>query len=215
MVYILDYDKEKESYLYYENQNTQMARTFLQRNIYLSFSASRKEELGLSPEFIKALNAYSMNNLTPNAGKFRHYPIEIEKWGYRAPDPLKVPGIFERMNGEWNRAWRKKKDPFELVAQITWDLVYLQAFPDGNKRTARMSAYFALNRCFGRPIPGTITVLSQIDENPDEFYDALSFCHETARPTGHPENANLSKLQDLINRYTENQLWSVTPPTDR
>jgi hypothetical protein len=113
------------------------------------------------------------------------------------------------MLNEWCTTW-KERDPFELSASNIWGMLWLQPFPDGNKRTARMSGYFALNRCFGKPIPGHNTVLKQFDANPGEFYDAITFCHDTARRGAGVEGANTGKLQHLLHKYTENQLWSAS-----
>lgn len=207
MVLFVDRAKEPELYDEYERRNSEMSREFLIRNIELSFKGLRKGHFGLEGPFIRSLNHFAMVNLVEHPGAFRFEDVHLPRFkNYRALPPQEVPDAFRALVARWHQEWGKR-DPIGLATDVLWQLIKLQPFVDGNKRIARMAAYFVLNRCFGQVLQGSNTMLVQIERDPSEFYDALWFAFETDSLG----QANTGKLEDMVGRYVKRQLESAAP----
>ncbi|MCP5404898.1 MAG: Fic family protein [Pseudomonadaceae bacterium] len=148
-----------------------------------------------------------MVNLVEHPGAFRFEDVHLPRFkNYRALPPQEVPDAFRALVARWHQEWGKR-DPIGLATDVLWQLIKLQPFVDGNKRIARMAAYFVLNRCFGQVLQGSNTMLVQIERDPSEFYDALWFAFETDSLG----QANTGKLEDMVGRYVKRQLESAAP----
>jgi Fic family protein len=100
-----------------------------------------------------------------------------------------------------NRAW-ETADPVSLAAFILWRLNHIHPFINGNGRTARAAAYFALCVKLGGWLPGTPILPARLKINDPEYLAAIRAADASIANDG----LDLSELHKLIGRLLQEQL---------
>jgi Fic family protein len=70
-----------------------------------------------------------------------------------------------------NRFWNEHTDPVVLAAYVLWRLNHIHPFINGNGRTARAAAYFALCVAAGRWLQGTTILPELIRRNRADYVE--------------------------------------------
>ena len=121
------------------------------------------------------------------------------------PPYFQVPGLMENFTNLINRSW-ETSDPVELAAYILWRLNFIHPFINGNGRTARAAAYFALCVKLGGWLPGTPILPARLKQNDPEYIAAIRAA-DTSLGTG---RLDISVLHGLISRLLEEQIAGAT-----
>lgn len=159
----------------------------------------------LSETILKALNFHAIACLHTSAGQFR--PCEVTVGPHTPPMYFQVPGMMETFINSVNRSW-ELADPIELAAFILWRLNYIHPFINGNGRTARAAAYFALCVKLGGWLPGTPILPARLKQNDPEYTAAIRAA-DASLATG---TLDISELHTLIGRLLQDQIASVNLP---
>lgn len=157
----------------------------------------------LSETILKALNFHAIACLHTSAGQFR--PCEVTVGQHMPPPYFQVPGLMENFTNLINRSW-ETSDPVELAAYILWRLNFIHPFINGNGRTARAAAYFALCVKLGGWLPGTPILPARLKQNDPEYIAAIRAA-DTSLGTG---RLDISVLHGLISRLLEEQIAGAT-----
>jgi len=153
----------------------------------------------ISDTILKALNFHAIACLHTSAGMFR--PCKVTVGAYEPPREFQVPGLMENFINSVNRAW-ETADPVSLAAFILWRLNHIHPFINGNGRTARAAAYFALCVKLGGWLPGTPILPARLKINDPEYLAAIRAADASIANGG----LDLSELHKLIGRLLQEQL---------
>lgn len=117
-----------------------------------------------------------------------------------APPPRRVPGLMAELF-TWMRENRSELHPLILSAVFHYEFVFIHPFSDGNGRMARLwhTALLANWRSIFEWIP----LESQIEKFQDEYYAAISACHQEANSEKFIEFI-LTKLDQVLNDFINN-----------
>jgi len=164
--------------------------SFLQSIVLAALSSNQHF---LSDTILKALNFHAIACLHTSAGIYR--PCQVEVGSYRPPPEFQVPGLMENFINRVNRAW-ETADPGNLAAFILWRLNHIHPFVNGNGRTARAAAYFALCVKLGGWLPGTPNLPARLKNHDCEYLAAI----KAADGSFDAGTLDLSELHSLIAR---------------
>lgn len=139
---------------------------FLRSLVSASLAVSRPF---LSSHIIKALNFQAIACLHTSAGEYR--PCQVTVGPYLPPDHYRVPDLMEDFVNTVNRFWNEHTDPVVLAAYVLWRLNHIHPFINGNGRTARAAAYFALCVAAGRWLQGTTILPELIRRNRADYVE--------------------------------------------
>lgn len=127
----------------------------------------------LSLAFIRKLHQITMENITPNAGRFRTEPWAIfNQVGiaiYLAPAPFRLPKLMpDYVQTNLNL---KYEIPIKAaILQFLFEKIH--PFSDGNGRVGRLiSAYIMKNGEYG--FRGLVSIEEMIDKNRENYYQVL------------------------------------------
>ena len=112
----------------------------------VQYLVDNAEEFALTPFLIRNLHYALTQDLLPNPkapGSIRQIAVNIGKSVYT---PLAVPQMLEECLALICSKASKISDPFEQSLFLLAHISYLQAFEDGNKRTARLASNVPLVR---------------------------------------------------------------------
>src|SRR5262249_51736284 len=112
--------------------------------------------------------------------------------------------LMEDFINDVNRQW-EKVDPIYLAAYVLWKLNWIHPFINGNGRTARATAYFALCVTSGGWLSGTVILPALLKRERLAQDGALQAADDAFRQGG----MNLAPLMQLISLLLEEQLASV------
>jgi Fic family protein len=180
-----------------ENGNRQY--DFLRSIVEVSVAVDRPF---LSQSVIKALNFHAIACLHAHAGDYR--PCEVEIGEHRPPAFWRVPSLMEDFINDVNRQW-EKVDAIGLAAYVLWRLNWIHPFINGNGRTARATAYFALCVSSGGWLSGAVILPALLKRERGAQDRAL----ELADASYARGNTDLRPLIELISRLLEEQLASI------
>ena len=103
------------------------------------------------------------------------------------------------MNAEWDRT------ALHLSAYVMWRLNWIHPFSGGNGRTSRAVSYLVMCARLGYRVPGTATILEQIVNNRQPYYEAL----DAADAAWGDRIIDLSAMEGLLEHALAVQLSSV------
>jgi Fic family protein len=86
-----------------------------------------------------------------------------------------------------------------------WRLNWIHPFTDGNGRTSRALSYALLNIKLGYVLPGSPTILQQIEEDNSHYIEALEFADKAAREGAE----DVDEMKRMIRAMLARQLLSV------
>lgn len=170
--------------------------SFLQSLVLAALSS---DQHFLSDTILKALNFHAIACLHTSAGMYR--PCQVTVGPYQPPPEFMVPGLMENFINSVNRGW-ETADPVSLAAFILWRLNHIHPFINGNGRTARAAAYFALCVKLGGWLPGTPILPARLKMNDPEYLAAIRAA-DASLASG---TLDLSALHSLITRLLEEQI---------
>ena len=160
----------------------------------------------LSHQIIKALNYHAISCLHSYAGEYRPCAVEVGK--YIPPPHYQVQSLMDDFINDINRNWHDL-DPILLAAYVLWRINAIHPFINGNGRTARASAYFALCVCLGGPLKGKVTLPQLLKINRDEYVLRLRHADATAAESGSPD---LVPLHEMLGALLQIQIDSIEGP---
>jgi Fic family protein len=173
---------------------------FLRSMVLASLAVSRPF---LSHTLIKALNFQAIACLHVDAGEYRPCPVKVGE--YSPPDHYRVTALMDDFINWTNRSWQEA-DPVTLATFALWRVNNIHPFINGNGRTARATAYFALCVKAGGWLPGDIILPELLRRNRPEYVAALKTLDESFRGG----KLDLSSLHALLSRLLEEQLKSAS-----
>jgi fido (protein-threonine AMPylation protein) len=175
---------------------------FLQSAVIAAIESDHKF---LSDTLLKALNFHAIACLHANAGQYR--PCKVYVGDYVPPPEFQVPGLMENFINKVNRGW-EEADPVVLASFILWRLNHIHPFINGNGRTARAAAYFALCVKLGGWLRGTPILPARLKTNNPEYIAAIKAA-DASLATG---TLDLSALHGLISRLLAEQINGAEAP---
>lgn len=163
------------------------------------------ETVRITGDVIKSLHAAAGDGASRHFGTFRQLPVEMRGSSHQPPPPADldqaVAAFCDQLAGRWDT-----DDAFALSAYALWRLNWIHPFLDGNGRTARALSYLILNLKLGMLLPGSPTLLEQLKERRDDYFDALTAADVSLDQSG---VVDLVPLQGLLALLLERQLLSL------
>jgi Fic family protein len=138
------------------------------------------------------------------AGKIRTTKVGINKSNHNPPLPHLVQGCLTDFCDYINNNWHERT-AFYLSAFAMWRLNWIHPFSDGNGRTSRALSYALLNIKLGYILPGSPTILQQIEQGNGHYIEALEMS-DLAALSGHED---VSEMEKMIRAMLARQLLSV------
>lgn len=141
-------------------------------------------------EQLNAFDPYSIEDLKRLHGIMTKYTVE-ESGEFRkgeegvfngdicifmAPPAKRVPKLMDDLFA-WMKKENKAVHPLIMSAVFHYEFVFIHPFTDGNGRMARLWHTAILARW--NPLFADIPIESQIEKFQEEYYQAISSCHET------------------------------------
>lgn len=145
-----------------------------QFNLIRSFCQTHHEKapIQITPQLIKEIHAAGGGSAGGHLGVFRQVDVQIKGSSLKPPPPSKLENAVSELCARLIERWAED-DATTLSAYALWRLNWIHPFVDGNGRTARALSYLVLNLKLGAWLPGAPTVLEQLSERRDKYFDAL------------------------------------------
>ncbi len=173
--------------------------------------AEQTEPLQFTPALIQQIHAEAGVGIESGYGAFRKVEVYVNGSPHRPPSPdhveVEVAAFCRDLNDNW-----KSRSPLYLGAFALWRLNWIHPFRDGNGRTARALCYLVLSLKFGMLLPGTATLVEQLNARRAEYFDALSVADLSYANKG---KVDLTPLEDLIETLLVRQLRGLPSLSDR
>jgi Fic family protein len=138
------------------------------------------------------------------AGELRTTPVAITKSKHTPPGPHLVATYLTEFCDHINDNWHERT-AFYLSAYAMWRLNWIHPFTDGNGRTSRALSYALLNIKLGYVLPGSPTILQQIEEDNSHYIEALEFADKADREGAE----DVDEMKRMIRAMLARQLLSV------
>ncbi len=142
-------------------------------------------------------------------GEIRSVAVGIHKSKHAPPAPHLVQShlteFCEYINDNWH-----ERTAFFLSAHAMWRLNWIHPFTDGNGRTSRALSYALLNIKLGYILPGSPTILQQIEKDNSHYIEALEMADAAAAEGGE----NVDEMETMIRGMLAKQLLSVIDKAD-
>jgi Fic family protein len=108
--------------------------------------------------------------------------------------------MCDYVNDNWH-----EMTAFHLAAYVMWKLNWIHPFPDGNGRTSRVSSYIVLCTSLNSLLPGSPTILEQIQDDRTSYFRAL----ERADAAFAAGQVDVSTMEEVLRNMLAKQLLSV------
>lgn len=170
----------------------------------VEYFLERDRPFHLTSSIILELQKEAVQGIERNAGEVRTTDVYIAGSKHRPPSPafakIHLVELCEYVNDNWH-----EQSPFHLAAYCMWRLNWVHPFSDGNGRTARALSYLVLCVKLGYRLPGSPTILEQIEENKVPYFAAL----EASDRNASEGNINVAPMEDMIRDMLARQLLGV------
>lgn len=153
----------------------------------------------LSQTVIKALNFHAIACLHVAAGEFRPCPVVVGT--HTPPAHFRVQALMDDFINQVNRSW-EQTDPVELAALVLWRVNHIHPFINGNGRTARAAAYFAICLKAETWLPGKTILPELLRRERPRYVAALQHADQSLQAG----SVDLVPLQDLVTELLLEQL---------
>ena len=167
----------------------------------------------LSQHIIKALNYHAIACLHIAPGEYRPTDVEFGERGqpyyFVPPRFYRVQALMDDFVNEVNRYW-DEKDAIQIATFVLWKLNYIHPFINGNGRTSRTAAYYALCVKSGSLLGGSKSLPELIKRDRREYVHWLNHATVSFRTTG---GADLAPLHKFIQDRVAEQIASGSPTT--
>jgi Fic family protein len=137
-------------------------------------------------------------------GQIRKNSVGIHKSKHDPPGPHLVEAHLTEFCDYINDNWHERT-AFYLSAYAMWRLNWIHPFTDGNGRTSRALSFALLNIKLGYVLPGSPTILQQIEEDNSHYIKALELADASALEGGE----DVSEMERMIRAMLAKQLLSV------
>lgn len=132
---------------------------------------------------LKELHGIMTKYLVEESGKFRKGEEGVfsgDECIFMAPPARLVPGLIDDLF-RWMKDSKDRIHPLILSSVFHYEFVFIHPFSDGNGRMARIWHTAILSKW--NPMFYYIPIESQIEKFQNEYYDAISACHEQGSST--------------------------------
>lgn len=150
------------------------------------------------------LHKAAVDGIEVSAGTVRKTAVGIVKSKHTPPAPHLVENLLREFCDFVNDNWHEQT-AFYLAAYAMWRLNWIHPFTDGNGRTSRALAYALLSIKVGYVLPGSPTILDQIEADNSHYIEAL----EMADAAAENGNIDVSEMERMIRGMLAKQLLSV------
>jgi Fic family protein len=185
------------------NRNLLRQYDFLEDRVKL---ALRLTDFSVDHTLIWQLNFYAVVLLNDQAGQYRRCPVGISNSQHQPPPASDVFDLMQEMliylSANWNNA-----DASHLAAYALWRMCWIHPFEQGNGRTARAFCYLVLCLKHQLWLPGTQTIIKQITNNRDPYYDVLRQADDYFQ-ANNGTSIDVSKAEAYLNDLLVKQLNS-------
>jgi Fic family protein len=163
----------------------------------------------LRPSLIQQLQSVAVKNIEPYPGEWRTSSAKITKSKHTPPGAHLVGFLVQEMCDYVNDNWHEKT-AFHLSAYVMWRLNWIHPFSDGNGRTSRTTSYIVLCASLNTLLPGSPTILQQIQDDRTAYFRALEHADEAALSG----TIDVSEMETAIKGMLARQLLSVIEQAD-
>ncbi|MDB5549376.1 MAG: filamentation induced by cAMP protein Fic [Tardiphaga sp.] len=150
------------------------------------------------------LQREAVAGLESEPGEIRNVAVGINQSKHAPPAPHLVKAHLTEFCEYINNNWHERT-AFSLSAYAMWRLNWIHPFTDGNGRTSRALSYALLNIKLGYTLPGSPTILQQIEEDNSHYIEALEMADEAAADG----REDISEMEKMIRAMLAKQLLSV------
>jgi len=163
----------------------------------------------LTPRMILRLHQVAMQDILPNAGRWRTSDVEIFGSHHEPPPYVDVDRLVQDVCTFVNEYDAEdESEAMFLAAFVMWKIAWIHPFDDGNGRTARAVSYLIMCQRLGKELGGESPVPQRIKYAPIAYVRAL----EAADRAWASGVIDVSRLQHLIEFCLTAQLRN-DPPT--
>jgi Fic family protein len=155
-------------------------------------------------DVVKRLHSVAMHKLLDEPGEYRQGPVRLTNSPHVPPPWVEVSGHMAGLCDYINKVW-DQADLIHLSSYVMWRLNWIHPFRNGNGRTSRAAAYMVLNIKHGRLLPSKNSIIAQIVEDRQPYYDALRYADDVTKATG-DEIAGLQPMQTLMAKMLKEQI---------
>jgi Fic family protein len=163
----------------------------------------------LRPSLIQQLQSVAVKDIEPYPGEWRTSSAKITKSKHTPPGAHLVGFLVQEMCDYVNDNWHEKT-AFHLSAYVMWRLNWIHPFSDGNGRTSRTMSYIVLCASLNTLLPGSPTILQQIQDDRTAYFRALEHADEAALAG----TIDVSEMETAIKGMLARQLLSVIEQAD-
>jgi Fic family protein len=163
----------------------------------------------LRPSLIQQLQSVAVKNIEPYPGEWRTSSAKITKSKHTPPGAHLVGFLVQEMCDYVNDNWHEKT-AFHLSAYVMWRLNWIHPFSDGNGRTSRTTSYIVLCASLNTLLPGSPTILQQIQDDRTAYFRSLEHADEAALSG----TIDVSEMETAIKGMLARQLLSVIEQAD-
>lgn len=153
---------------------------------------------------ILELHQKAVAGIEADAGKIRMTPVSISQSQHQPPQAHLVQSNLIEFCDYINNNWHEQP-AFNLDAYAMWRLNWIHPFSDGNGRTSRTLSYMLLCIKLRYVLPGTPTILQQIEIDNAHYIAALEAADAAARGGGE----NIREMEVMLRSMLAKQLLSV------
>lgn len=158
----------------------------------------------LRPPLILDLQREAVEGIEATAGQLRSGTVLITGSHHAPPAPHLVRAHLQEFCDYINDCWHERT-AFHLSAYAMWRLNWIHPFSDGNGRTARSVSYLILCIKLGYILPGTPTILQQIEKDKTHYVRAL----EAADAAEREGTADVSEMEEMLKAMLARQLIGI------
>jgi Fic family protein len=163
----------------------------------------------LRPSLIQQLQSVVVKDIELYPGEWRTSSVKITKSKHTPPGAHLVGFLVQEMCDYVNDNWHEKT-AFHLSAYVMWRLNWIHPFSDGNGRTSRTTSYIVLCASLNTLLPGSPTILQQIQDDRTAYFRALEHADEAALAG----TIDVSEMETAIKGMLARQLLSVIEQAD-
>ena len=150
------------------------------------------------------LQREAVSGIEAEAGQIRRTTVGISKSLHEPPAPHLVESHLRDFCDFVNDNWHEKT-AFYLSAYAMWRLNWIHPFTDGNGRTSRTLSYALLSIKLGYVLPGSPSIVHQIEEDNTHYIEALEKADLAAVDGGE----DVSEMERMLRAMLARQLVSV------
>jgi Fic family protein len=158
----------------------------------------------LRPGLILDLQKQAVEGIEAAPGELRTTAVHISRSKHTPPAPHLVSTLVTEFCDYINDNWHERT-AFHLSAYAMWRINWIHPFSDGNGRTARTVSYTLLCIKLGYELPGSPTIIEQIEEDKSHYLEALE-AGDAAERSG---SVDVSEMENMIRSMLAKQLLGV------